>query len=45
MSEEIFLNAKIDKKLHKKLRIKLLKNDLTYRDWLENKVKEYVENN
>ncbi|MFW6027017.1 MAG: hypothetical protein ACOCRX_11840 [Candidatus Woesearchaeota archaeon] len=37
-----YLNAKIDEDLHKKLRMQLLKDDLTYRDWLIKQIKDYV---
>lgn len=36
------LNAKVDEELHKKLRMQLLKDDLTYKDWLIKQIKEYV---
>jgi hypothetical protein len=39
------LNAKIDDELHKKLRMQLLKDDLTYKDWLVKKIKEYIGKN
>lgn len=37
------LNAVVDEELHKKLKIKLLKEDITYKDWLTKKIEEYVE--
>ncbi|ADO77316.1 hypothetical protein [Halanaerobium praevalens] len=43
MSIKVSLNAKIDKKLHKKLKINLLKDDLTYKDWLIKQINEYIE--
>jgi len=41
--KKVSVNAKIDKELHTKLRIQLLKDDLTYKDWLIKQIKEYVE--
>lgn len=40
--DKINLTARIDKKLHKKLRMELLKNDINYKDWVVKKIKEYV---
>lgn len=36
------LNALVPEELHKKLKIQLAKDDLTYKDWLKAKIKEYV---
>lgn len=41
-NDRINLTARIDRKLHKKLRMELLKNDITYQDWVVKKIKEYV---
>ena len=42
MSKKKNLNALIDKELHKKLKMQLLKDDITYKDWLIQQIKEYV---
>jgi len=37
------LNALVPEELHKKLKMQLLRDDLTYKDWLKAKIKDYVE--
>jgi len=37
------LNALVPEELHKKLKIQLAKDDLTYKDWLKAKIEEYVQ--
>lgn len=43
MDDKVSLNAKIDKELHKKLKIQLLKDELTYKDWVVKQIREYIE--
>lgn len=37
------LNALVPEELHKKLKMQLLRDDLTYKDWLIQQIKDYVE--
>ena len=37
------LNALVPEELFKKLRIQLLKEDRTYKDWLVDQIKKYLE--
>lgn len=37
------LNALVPEELHKKLKIQLAKDNLTYKDWLIEKIEEYVQ--
>jgi hypothetical protein len=37
------LNALIPDQLHKKLKVQLAKDDMTYKDWLIKNIKDYVE--
>lgn len=37
-----YLTARIDEELHKKLKIKLIKDNLTFQKWVEMKIIEYV---
>jgi hypothetical protein len=39
------LNAHIPVELHKKLRIKLIQDDKTYRDWVIDQIKAYLNEN
>jgi len=41
--EEVNLNALVPKEMHKKLKMQLLKDGLTYKDWLIQNIKSYVE--
>jgi len=43
LADKISLNAKIDKELHKKLKIKLLKDELTYKEWVIKQIKNYIQ--
>jgi predicted HicB family RNase H-like nuclease len=43
MSEEKNLNALVPKELHKKLKMQLLRDELTFKDWLIAKIENYVE--
>ena len=43
MSKEVNLNALIPKELHKKFKIKLLQDEITYKDWLNNQIKDYLD--
>jgi|GEM_PF-3192955 len=40
--EQVHLSGIISKDLHRKLKVQLAKDDLTYQSWLEKKIKEYV---
>lgn len=41
--EEVNLNALVPKEMHKKLKMQLLKDEITFKDWLKSKITEYVE--
>ena len=41
--EEVNLNALVPKELHKKLKMQLLRDELTFKDWLNDRIKSYVE--
>lgn len=41
-NKKINLTARINKDLHKELKMQLLKDDITYKDWVVKKIKEYV---
>jgi len=43
MSDDVNLNALVPKELHKKLKMQLLRDELTYKEWLIQQIKEYVE--
>lgn len=43
MSEEKNLNALVPKELHKKLKMQLLRDELTFKNWLIQNIKDYVE--
>jgi len=43
MSKEKNLNALVPKELHKKLKMQLLRDELTFKDWLIAKIENYVE--
>ena len=45
MSEEKNLNALVPAELHKKLKMQLLHDELTYKDWLIKKIEEYIDEN
>lgn len=36
------LNALVSDELHQKLKIQLAKDNITYKDWLINQIKEYT---
>lgn len=40
--EQVHLSGIISKNLHRKLKVQLAKDDLTFQGWLENRIREYV---
>lgn len=38
-----YLSGRLPIELHKKLKLQLVKDDLSYQEWMESKVREYVE--
>ena len=36
------LTLRISKELHKKLRMQLIQDEITFQDWVHNKIEEYV---
>ena len=44
MSKDIkHLSLRIDTELHKRLRMKLLQDEKSFQEWVEEKIREYVE--
>jgi len=43
MSDDVNLNALVPKELHKKLKMQLLRDELTYKEWLIQQIKVYTE--
>lgn len=37
------VNAQIDEELHRKLKVKLARDGLTYKEWVTKQIKKYVE--
>ena len=40
--DQVHLSGIISKELHRKLKIQLAKDDLTFQGWLEDRIKDYV---
>ena len=40
--DQVNLSGIISKELHRKLKVQLAKDDLTFQGWLEDRIREYV---
>ena len=40
--DQVHLSGIISKELHRKLKVQLAKDDLTFQGWLEDRIREYV---
>lgn len=36
------LTVRVEKELHKQLKMQLIRDEITFQDWVENKIEEYV---